>query len=436
MSTNHKIVQLEYVNPAVSRKKKRGRLMALIATVLAAAAAVVILKTELSDKPVKVADYTTAAVTSGEILSTTEASGTVVLPIQVEIVSPEDSYADEIYVSEGDSITPETVLALLESPNLDDEKDSLTVSLKQALIELENINSEYNYEIKNLTRSITRLSADIADAQADADTAKALAELKSSRESDYEEALDNLESLQEELEDLNSELEQTLAKKDIDIRKQDASIEQIRVNLEIVNSDIEALSVKSPISGEVLSINESLGIPGSSIETTDSLFVIADRSEAYIDFDVYEQYAGLLETGGKMTVTSGTNTFEAEITKIGRIATMDSDGLAAMVTVRARPLTDLELTPGASAVASISLGMEENVIYLPRGAYLTTGSQKWVYLVNGDSAVKTAVSFGDIEGAKVKIKAGLNEGDVIITSGYQNFIDQKEIQLARGGEDD
>ncbi len=436
MGTNHKIVQLEDVNPAVSRKMKRGRLIALIATLLAAAAVIIILKSVLADKPVKITDYTTAAVTSGEILSTTEASGTVVLPIQVEIVSPEDSYADEIYVSEGDSITPETVLALLESPNLDDEKDSLTVSLKQALIELENINSEYNYDIKNLTRSITRLSADIADAQADADTAKALAELKSSRESDYEDALDNLESLQEELEDLNLELEQTLSKKDIDIRKQNASIEQIRVNLEIVNGDIEDLSVKSPISGEVLSINESLGIPGSSIETTDSLFVVADRSEAYIDFDVYEQYAGLLETGGKMTVTSGTNTFEAEITRIGRIATMDSDGLAAMVTVRARPLTELELTPGASAVASISLGIEEDVLYLPRGAYLTTGSQKWVYLVDGDSAVKTAVSFGDIEGAKVKIKAGLKEGDVIITSGYQNFIDQKEIQLTRGGEND
>ena len=130
-----------------------------------------------------------------------------------------------------------------------------------------------------------------------------------------------------------------------------------------------------------------------------------------------------------MTVTIGSDTMNAEIIKIGKIATMDDDGLSAMVTVRAKPDTDKSLTPGASAVASITLGIENNVLLLPRGSYLTTGSQKWIYRIEGDKAYKTEVNFGSIEGTEVEILSGLSEGDRIITSSYQNFIDEEVIEI-------
>jgi len=156
---------------------------------------------------------------------------------------------------------------------------------------------------------------------------------------------------------------------------------------------------------------------------------VADRSQVYIDFDVYEQYAGLLEIGGRMTVTVGTTTMEAEIIRIGKIATLDTDGLSAMISVRARPLTEQTLTPGASAVATITLSVEEDVLLLPRGAWLTTGGQKYVYLAEDGRAVKTAVTLGEIQGTDVEILTGLAAGDRVITSGYQNFIDQDVIEL-------
>jgi HlyD family secretion protein len=66
---------------------------------------------------------------------------------------------------------------------------------------------------------------------------------------------------------------------------------------------------------------------------------------------------------------------------------------------------------------------------LPRGAFLTTGSQKWVYVVDGTVAKKTAVTFGTLTANTVEVKSGLKAGDTVITSGYQDFIDQDQIQL-------
>uniref|UniRef100_UPI00261E6267 efflux RND transporter periplasmic adaptor subunit n=1 Tax=Oceanispirochaeta sp. TaxID=2035350 RepID=UPI00261E6267 len=253
--------------------------------------------------------------------------------------------------------------------------------------------------------------------------------LKSSRQSDYEDAQDVLSDLQDQREDSQADLDEALSSGKIDKRKQQAVINQLKVELATVLEDIEETRIKRPISGEVLSLNETLSIRSSLVKQSDSLFIVADRSDVFIDFDVYEQYAGLLEPGGLMTVTVGTNTMNASIIKIGKIATMDTDGLSAMISVRAKPETELTLTPGASAVASITLEVQEDVLLLPRGSWLTTGNQKYVYLIQGNKAVKTKVTLGEIQGTDVEILQGLSAGDEVITGSYQNYIDQDEIKL-------
>ena len=415
--------------PPHQKKKKTGRVIAVAAVIAVCAGVFIFFNLKTAADIMNVKSYTTASVYSGELVSTTEASGTVVLPAQVTITSTEDGYADELLVEEGSIITTEDTLAILYVPDLEDSRDELSLSLNQALIEMESITTTYEYQIRDIRLQLERLADDIIEAEEEAAALKELSELKSSRQADYEDAVDALEALLEQKEDYEISLEKAELEMDIDTRKQQASISQTSTKLDNTIEDIEDTRIKSPIAGEVLSINDSLYLPGSVIEQGDSLFIVADRSNAYIDFDVYEQYADLLKPGGEMTVTIGSNTMKAEIVRIGKIATMDSDGLAAMITVRAKPVTDSNLTPGASAVASITLGVEENVLMLPRGSYLTTGSQKWVYKVENGKAYKTAVTFGSIEGTEVEILKGLEAGDEIITSSYQNYIDEDVIEL-------
>jgi len=429
MEPERKIIQIDDTSPKISKEKRRQRLLVLLFILVLTAGLFALLWSRSRQETVTVKEYTTAEVRLGEFVSATEASGTVILPAQVEILSPQEGYADSLFVTEGDTITETDVLAALDVPDLDDQKNSLTVELEQAQIELENLQSGYYFQIRQLERDLTRLDKDIAEAEEDVLSMKELAQLKSSRQTDYEDALDVLEDLQEQKEDKTAALAETAAAEDIALRKQQAAISRLEVDLDIVLDDIEETQIKSPITGEVLEINESLSIPGSTILETDTLFVVADRSQVYIDFDVYEQYAGLLEIGGRMTVTVGTTTMEAEIIRIGKIATLDTDGLSAMISVRARPLTEQTLTPGASAVATITLSVEEDVLLLPRGAWLTTGGQKYVYLAEDGRAVKTAVTLGEIQGTDVEILTGLAAGDRVITSGYQNFIDQDVIEL-------
>jgi HlyD family secretion protein len=429
MNEEKTIIHIDDVGPKASREKKKRNLLVLLFILILAGAIAGWFWFAGSQNSFVLKGYATAQVRQGQFISTTEASGTVVLPTQVEIVSPEDGYTVALFVEEGDVVEKNMVLAELEVPDLEDDLSETTVDLEQARIQLESLENEYFFEIEQYKRDLLRLDKDITEAEEDVQTMKKLAELKSSRESDYEDALDTLEALVEEREDTRADLDSSVSSRDLDLRKQQAAINQYQVDLNIILDDMEDMRIKSPLDGEVLEINEDLFISGSYIEQSDELFTVADRSNVYIDFDVYEQYVSLLEPGGDMTVTIGTTTMKAKIIKIGKIATMDSDGLSAMISVRAEPLTDQTLTPGASAVATITLSVQEGVLLLPRGSWLTTVNQKYVYVLKDGSAYKTEVVLGEIQGTDVEILNGVKAGDTVITGSYQAYIDQNVIAL-------
>jgi HlyD family secretion protein len=429
MELDRKIIHVENSSPLISKKKKKqayitaGILGGIITLVIA-----VILIMSTRDILV-IGDYTIAEVVTGPLVSSTEASGTVILPTQVSIVSMEEGYANKIYVNEGDTVTGSTILAVLDVPDLEETRDDLKNDLETQSMVLEEIKLNQEYTIKELEISLSRLFDEIMEAGLDLEAEKELQELKSSRVSEYEFAEETLVSLKEQKEDLLFNIEKQKKTSELSIKKQIALINQIQVNLNRVEQDIADAQITSPISGDILSLNEDLTVPGSLIKQNSALFTVANMEDIYIDLEVYEQYSSYLEIGGDMELVMSTAIVEAEITQIGRVASLSSDGLAATISVRAKPIGTTDLTPGASAVAEIPLGTKENALLLPRGSYLTTGGQKYVYKIDGSNAYKTEIVFGEIQGSLVEVLSGLEAGDQIIISSYQNFIDQDMIEV-------
>ena len=429
MSSEDKIINVDKVKPHSSKKKKRRVLIVFLLLVALAGGIYWYLNQSVSSDLVTVSNYTTSSVVAGDLVSTTEASGTVVLPNQVTIVNTQEGYVDSLYVSEGDSITSDDVLVKFSVPEYDEEMESYTLELKQANIELESELAANEYTLNTLETEISRLQDQIASATEEKEKYEKLSEIKNSYLTSYDNAVSSLETLNQSLSDKQAELAYQKNIQEINIEKQKASIEKIELNISQLQKEIEALNITSPMAGEVLSINEDLMIQGNYLSASQSLFTVADRSKVYVDLDIYEQYASLLEVGDSLELTIGTETMNATIVSIGKVASMDSDGLSATITIRVKPDTQTTLNPGASAVASIVLGVEENVLQLPRGSYLTTGNQKYVYVVDGDKAYKTQVVYGDIQSNTVEIVSGLKAGDQVITSSYQGFISEDVIQL-------
>jgi len=429
MDAARKIVQIEEVRPNRSKKSRRGTLIgALTALALVAAAAGSFFLLGTKHLTV-VSDYETAVVRQGDLTVTSSASGTVVLPQTISVTAPQTGYADQVFVKEGDEVREGTLLATLSVPDLVDTKLSLQAQLSVAKITYDSLANDWDYSLQTTRTSLARAETAVATAQKDVDDKKELSTLKSSLKTDYDTAVDALTTAVEKRDDLQAQLDNQLKKRDLELAKQKASIDEIQVNLTKTLADIEGARIKSPIAGEVLSIASALTVPKSLITQYTVLIKVADRAVSYIDMEVNETDAGSLKVGDKMTLTVSAKTLVAAITSIGKVASLSSDGLTATVTVRVRPVENVELTPGASAAATLSLGTKSGALTLPRGAFLTTGGQKYVYVVANGVATKRAVTFGTLQANTVEIKSGLAAGDTVIVSGYQDFIDQASVQL-------
>jgi len=377
-------------------------------------------------------EYTTGTVKRGDLIQTTQASGTVNVAVNVKIPSPEEGYAKSLYVEAGDTVKKGEILATIDVPDLEDQLEEDEANLAVLESELKSSEAESAYSLKKLNKSLADLGQDITDAEKDVAKAEALVKINAARQSELDTARTALQALIREKENTELDIEKTEALAKITKESKEASIAKAKLTIEQLEKQIQNASITSPMAGDVIEVEDSLGVPGSLITEGEELFTVADRESILVDLAVSENYTGVLKIGQKVALTIGNRSLSGSIASIGKVAEASSDGIGSTVTVRVKPEANgTELLPGSSAVGEIEVGTLSNVLYLPRGPFLTTGSQKYLYVVQGNTAKKTAVSFGTVQGENVVILRGVEEGAKVITSGYQNFIDYDTIILGK-----
>jgi multidrug efflux pump subunit AcrA (membrane-fusion protein) len=90
------------------------------------------------------------------------------------------------------------------------------------------------------------------------------------------------------------------------------------------------------------------------------------------------------------------------------------------------------LTVGTSLTATAPLGGEQNVVSVPRSALLQTTEGDFVYAVNGEHFIRTAVKLGGQDEAFTEITDGLYAGDQIVVKPVMALW-MAELQTLRGG---
>ncbi len=378
--------------------------------------------------------YDAASVTIGRLVQTTQASGQVMFPVQMTLVSPGAGLAETLYVSEGDQVYQGQLLAELSASDLEEQLEDLRAGLADAKRSLAKERLQRRITLERKQRQIKELENDIQEAEKERDEVRSMVVAQVSPQGDLQVAESFLQDLIADREEHLLQLAEDQEIAALDEQVAQASIAALEVDIDRQQAKIEAMSITAPINGEVLEIQATLGIPGSVINNNQVLFTIANPDSAMIELEVLEQYAGALGLGQPVELGIGTLGLSGAIASVGRVAQQSADGLGATVLVRVVPdPTSEPLLSGATAVGVIEVGVTESALLLPRGPYLTTGSQRYLYRIDGERATKISVTYGQIEGNVVELVTGVEAGDLIIVSGYQNFIEHDIVVI--GGND-
>ena len=204
----------------------------------------------------------------------------------------------------------------------------------------------------------------------------------------------------------------------------DATIRQLEESRETRN----ALPVYAPGAGIVTMLGAREGM---YLKPDMEMMTIADLSSVWVMVDVYEHQIGWLSEGltAEISVPAWPGkSWEGKVDYIYPELDMKSRTLRVRLEF---PNPDMTLKPNMFAEVKIYGGPQRDTLLIPAEALIRTGERDTVVTSLGDGRFQPVdVVVGARSNGKVEILSGLNEGDVIVTSGQFLIDSESSLQAS------
>ena len=200
------------------------------------------------------------------------------------------------------------------------------------------------------------------------------------------------------------------------------SLKNMKINMQRIRNRKANLDVKAPIDGELGLIEVGLGESvGSGMKIGQINAVGSYKIEAQID----EHYIDRVSAGLAATFERQNETFDAVIRKVYP----EVRGGKFQADFKFSGEQPANIRTGQTYYLNLQLGQPEKAILIPRGTFYQKTGGKWIYVVSpeGGKAVKREIRIGRQNPQFYEVLEGLEAGEKVITSGYDNFGDNEVL---------
>ena len=199
---------------------------------------------------------------------------------------------------------------------------------------------------------------------------------------------------------------------------QDA-LEIVRDGVSSANATSSSTLIRSTISGLILDIPVKVGnsvIQANTLNDGTTVATVADMNDLIFKGNVDETEVGTLREGMSMTITIGAlqnYTFDAVLEYIAPKAVQNNGVNQFEIRAAVKPQEDNKIRSGYSANAELVLESAEHVLAIPESALEFSGDSTFVYVKNGTSYDRRAITTGLSDGINIVVTSGLKEGEKV-----------------------
>ncbi|WP_297677238.1 efflux RND transporter periplasmic adaptor subunit [uncultured Bacteroides sp.] len=369
-------------------------------------------------------DVQIAEVKNGKFMEYVDAEGLIQPILTIKINAREAGSVERIIGEEGSLLQKGDTILILENPDLlrsiedqrdDWEKQLITYQEKEIEMEQKSLNLQQqtlqtNYELARLKKSF----------DLDKEEYKMGIKSKAQLEVSEDEYNYKVKNAQLQRESLRHDSAVTVIRKDL-IRN---DRERERKKYERACERLENLIVKAPIAGQLSFVKVT---QGQQVSSNESIAEIKVLDQYKIHTSLSEYYIDRITTGLPATILYQGRKYPLRITKVVpevKDRTFDVD------LVFTDEMPD-NVRVGKSFRVQIELGQPEQAIVIPRGNFYQATGGQWIYKLNAskNKATRVPLSIGRQNPQQYEITDGLQPGDWVITTGYDNFGDAEELIL-------
>ena len=359
-------------------------------------------------------------VRSGEFNDYIRISGQVHPMTTIQVSPREAGIVEEIVIEEGTQVKAGDVIVRLSNDDLDLEILNSEANLAEKENALRNTMIQMEQEKMQLSLNILELQTDVARKGRALESQKRLFDEGLIGKEEYLRSEEDYQLFCKKLEVTIARAVQDSMYREVQIKQMEESLRNMKINMQRIRKRKENLEVKAPIDGELglleVTLGQSIG-SGSKIGQINAMG--SYKIEALID----EHYIDRVSAGLTATFERQSETYDAVIRKVYP----EVRGGKFQADFRFSGEQPSNIRTGQTYYLNLQLGQPETAILIPRGTFYQKTGGKWIYVVSpeGGKAVKREIRIGRQNPQFYEVLEGLESGEKVITSGYDNFGDNE-----------
>lgn len=208
------------------------------------------------------------------------------------------------------------------------------------------------------------------------------------------------------------------------------ALSNAKAQLDQANISFGDATIKATINGIV---NKKYIEPGSVVAPGTQLFDLVNVSKLKLKVTVNENQVASLKIGSVIKVKASVYPDKEFSGKITFIAPMADESLNFPLEIEIANNANNDLKAGMYGTAHFETNATQKtpIKIVPRTAFVGSVSNNEVFVVKDSIAKLTKIVSGRIFGEKVEVLDGLNEGDVVVTSGQINLTDGAKVGIVK-----
>ncbi len=361
-------------------------------------------------------------VTSGQFNDYIRISGQVAPMTTIQISPLEGGVVQQIVTEEGSRVKAGDVILILSNENLDMQILNSEADLAEKENILRNTMIQMEQQKLSVEQEKLQLQMDVQRNKRTYEAQKALYDDGLIAREDFVKAEEDYQLSANRLALVNNRAKQDSLYRSVEIRQMQESLENMRVNMMMIRKRKDNLTIKAPIDGELGLLDVVLG---QSVGAGTKIGQINNLDSYKIEAQIDEHYIDRVSAGLEATFERQSERYEAQIRKVYP-EVRDGKFKADFKFMEQQPDN---IRSGQTYYLNLQLGQPVEAVLVPRGAFYQKTGGKWIYVVSpdGSKATRRDIKIGRQNPQYYEVVEGLEPGERVITSSYDNFGDSEVL---------
>jgi HlyD family secretion protein len=409
------------ITQEVSAQNRKKTVLVVIATVAVLVIAVWLLRTTLKST-IKRSEITTAAVKTGSIENTINATGEVLPEFEEILTSPISASIKSVSLDEGSKVQAGQSILTLDKTSAQNDFDKQKFQLESKKDEIQKLKLDLDksfFDIKS-NNDIKQLHiGDLADA---VENAKRLFAAGGGTRESIEQAQLNLKVAQLEKKQIENEIKTNQQTMQIEIKEAELAADVMQSELNVLQHKLDLANIVATRAGVVTYVNKNIG---ANIKEGESLARIADLSSFKVQGSISDNSLDQLRAGIPVIILIN------DLQLRGHVANVSPSIQNSIISfdIQLDDHSNKALRPNMKVDVYLVTAAHPHVMMVNNGAAFKGANTQDIFVVNGNKAIKRTVHIGLSNFDNVEIKDGVKPGDVVVTSDMSAFKNSSEVTI-------